>query len=168
MNADHICRRLASRFGGHSETLYAPALIDDPALHEALLANTAVRQSLAKARRADIALIGVGDLLNDNNMGHLGWFYPEEINAARNNGAVGDIMGYNLVDIHGNAATETLTRRSVGLTLDDLRRIPNVIAVASEPTKVTGMLGALRSGTINTLATTQAIAQSMVSLPGVN
>src|SRR6218665_229510 len=52
MNPDHICRRLAARFGGESQTLYAPGMIDDAAVRSALLENDTVRQSLDKARRA--------------------------------------------------------------------------------------------------------------------
>lgn len=166
MNADHISRRLASRFGGRSETLYAPALVDDAAAMQALLANETVRQSLNRAQQADVALIGIGDLLNDSNIPHLGWFSNEEMRTAKQAGAIADIMGYNFVDIHGRPVTEHLRRRAIGLTLEDLRRIPDTIAVASEPTKVTGMLGALRSGVINTLATTQAVAQTVLSLAG--
>lgn len=46
MNPDQISRRLVTRFGGESETLYAPELVDDPALRAALLDNGTVRQSL--------------------------------------------------------------------------------------------------------------------------
>ncbi len=42
--------------------------------------------------------------------------------------------------------------------------MPNVIAVASESTKTTAVLGALRTGVINTLATTESIAQAVVYL----
>lgn len=164
MNADHICRRLASRFGGDSETLYAPAVIHDEQTMRTLLANDTVRQSLNKAQRADIALVGVGDILEDSNMVRMGWFTPEEIASVRALGAVGDIMGYDFIDIHGKPASTPLQGRVIGLTLEDLRRIPNVIAIASEPTKVTGILGALRTGAINTLATTQSIAQMVLSL----
>lgn len=164
MNADHICRRLASRFGGDSETLYAPAVIHDEQTMRTLLANDTVRQSLNKAQRADIALVGVGDILEDSNMVRMGWFTPEEIASVRALGAVGDIMGYDFIDIHGRPASTPLQGRVIGLTLEDLRRIPNVIAIASEPTKVTGILGALRTGAINTLATTQSIAQMVLSL----
>jgi DNA-binding transcriptional regulator LsrR (DeoR family) len=94
----------------------------------------------------------------------MGWFTPEEIAAAKQLGAVGDIMGYDFIDIHGRPTTTLLRGRVIGLTLDDLRRIPNVIAMASEPTKVTGILGALRTGAIDTLATTQSIAQTVLSL----
>lgn len=168
MNADHISRRLAARFGGDSETLYAPAMVDDPQLLESLLGNDTVRQSLARAQRAELALIGVGDLLNDSNIQHLGWFSPEEMAAAKRAGAVADVMGYNFVDIEGRTTADDINRRAIGLTLDDLRRIPNVIAVASEPTKISGILGALRSGVIDTLAVTQAIAQTILSFASSN
>jgi DNA-binding transcriptional regulator LsrR (DeoR family) len=164
MNADHICRRLASRFGGDSVTLYAPAMVDNERARSDLLKNDTVRQSLSKAQRADIALVGVGDILEDSNMVRMGWFTSDEITAVRELGAVGDIMGYDFIDIHGRLANTPLAGRVIGLTLEDLKRIPNVIAMASEPTKVTGILGALRTGAINTLATTQSIAQTVLSL----
>ena len=167
MNADHICRHLALRFGGDAITLYAPAMVADERARTDLLANDTVRQSLSRAQRADIALVGVGDILQDSNMVRMGWFTAEEITAVRKLGAVGDIMGYDFIDIHGRPANTPLAGRVIGLTLDDLRRIPNVIAMASEPTKVTGILGALRTGAINTLATTQSIAQMVLSLAQV-
>ncbi len=164
MNADHIARRLAARFGGEAETLYAPALIGDPALRQALLDNDTVRHTLDKARRADIALIGVGDMSEHSNMVRMGWFTQAEIGEAKRAGTVGDIMGYDFIDIHGVPSAPGMQGRVIGLTLPDLKRIPNVIAVASEPSKAAGILGALRSGVIDTLATTAGNAQSVLSL----
>ena len=164
MNADHISRRLAARFGGGSETLYAPALVGDPDVREALLHNDAVKPTLDKARRAHIALVGVGDINEDSIMVRNGWFSPEEIAELRKCGAVGDLMGYHFIDIAGRPVVTPVRDRVIGLGMDDLKRIPNVIAVASENTKTTAVLGALRAGVITTLATTEAIAQSIVSL----
>lgn len=164
MNADHICRRLAARFGGESETLYAPALVSDPIVRENLLSNDTVKQTLDKARRADIALIGIGDMNDDSNMVRMGWFTSEEIAQVKSLGAVGDMMGYDFIDMSGNLSNTPIHGRVIGLTLGDLKRIPNVIAVASESTKTTAILGALRTGMINTLATTEHIAQSILSL----
>ena len=164
MNADHICRRLAARFGGESETLYAPALVSDPLARESLLSNDTVKQTLDKARRADIALIGIGNMNDDSNMVRMGWFTPEEIVQLKNLGAVGDMMGYDFIDMSGNLSKTPMQSRVIGLTLVDLKKIPNVIAVASESTKTTAILGALRTGVINTLATTEHIAQSILSL----
>jgi len=164
MNADHISRRLAARFGGGSETLYAPALVGDPAVREGLLHNDAVKPTLDKARRAHIALVGVGDINEDSIMVRNGWFSPDEIAELRKCGAVGDLMGYHFIDIGGRPVVTPVRDRVIGLSMEDLKRIPNVIAVASENTKTTAVLGALRAGAITTLATTEAIAQSIVSL----
>jgi DNA-binding transcriptional regulator LsrR (DeoR family) len=164
MNPDHICRRLAARFGGESETLYAPALVENTTVRAALMQNETVRQTLDRARRADIALIGVGDLSEDSNMVRMGWFTPQEITEARLSGAIGDMMGYDFFDIQGNPTSAPLQERIMGLTTSELRRIPNVIAVASESTKAAGILGALRTGTINTLATSLSNAHTVLSL----
>jgi len=164
MNADHIARRLAARFGGEAETLYAPALIGDPAQRQALLDNDTVRHTLDKARRADLALIGVGDMSEHSNMVRMGWFSPQEIAEAKRAGTVGDLMGYDFIDIHGVPSAIGMQGRVIGLTLPDLKRIPNVIAVASEPSKAAGILGALRAGVVDTLATTASNALSVLSL----
>jgi DNA-binding transcriptional regulator LsrR (DeoR family) len=164
MNPDHICRRLAARFGGESETLYAPALVENTTVRAALMQNETVRQTLDRARRADIALIGVGDLSEDSNMVRMGWFTPQEITEARLSGTIGDMMGYDFFDIQGNPTSAPLQERIMGLTTSELRRIPNVIAIASESTKAAGILGALRTGTINTLATSLSNAHTVLSL----
>jgi DNA-binding transcriptional regulator LsrR (DeoR family) len=52
----------------------------------------------------------------------------------------------------------------VGLNANDLARIPNVIAIAAEASKVTAILGALRTGTIDTLATTASNAMAVLNL----
>jgi DNA-binding transcriptional regulator LsrR (DeoR family) len=164
MNADHIARRLASRFGGVSESLYAPALVADPEVRKAVLDNDTVRHTLDKARRADISLIGVGDMSEDSNIVRMGWFTAQEIVEAKRVGTVGDMMGYDFIDVHGQPANTSLQGRVIGLSANDLRRVPNVIAIAAEQTKVIAILGALRSKTINTLATTASNAMAVLHL----
>ncbi|WP_231290037.1 sugar-binding transcriptional regulator [Komagataeibacter europaeus] len=164
MSSDHICRRLAARFGGESETLYAPALVADAQMRRALMANDVVQHTLNRARRADIALIGIGDVNEDSNMVRMGWFSPAEIAASKLAGAIGDMMGYDFITIAGKAADVPMQGRVIGLSLDELRRIPNVIAIASESTKIVAILAALRTGTITTLATTEANARTILEL----
>lgn len=164
MNPDHICRRLAARFGGESETLYAPALVTDVAVRDELYRNDTVKLTLDRARRADIALIGIGDLSEDSNMVRMGWFSPQEIAEARLGGTIGDTMGYDFIDIHGRPAITSMQGRVIGLSREDLDRIPDVIAIASENTKAPAILGALRTGAIDTLATSFANAHTILSL----
>lgn len=164
MNPDHICRRLAARFGGESETLYAPALVTKAELRAELYRNDTVKLTLDRARRANIALIGVGDLSEDSNMVRMGWFSPSEIAEARLAGTIGDTMGYDFIDIHGRPADTGMQGRVIGLSRDDLERIPDVIAIASENTKAPAILGALRTRAINTLATSLTNARTILRL----
>lgn len=164
MNPDHICRRLATRFGGESETLYAPALVQNLELRDAMYENPTIRQTLDRARRADIALIGIGDLSENSNMVRMGWFTPQETAEARLSGTVGDMMGYDFIDIYGRPSMTPMQGRVIGLTITDLARIPDVIAIASENTKAAGILGALRTGVIDTLATSVTNAHTILRL----
>ncbi|MDH4572005.1 MULTISPECIES: sugar-binding transcriptional regulator [Salinicola] len=164
MNPDHICRRLAIKFGGDSETLYAPALVQNLELRDAMYENPTIRQTLDRARRADLALIGIGDLSENSNMVRMGWFTPQETAEARLSGTVGDMMGYDFIDIYGRPSMTPMQGRVIGLTITDLARIPDVIAIAAENTKAAGILGALRTGVIDTLATSVTNAHTILRL----
>jgi DNA-binding transcriptional regulator LsrR (DeoR family) len=54
--------------------------------------------------------------------------------------------------------------RVVALNADDLARIPCVIGIASESNKALAILGALRTGIINVLATSVGNAQKILEM----
>ena len=64
-------------------------------------------------------------------MVRMGWFTPSELAEAKRIGTVGDLMGYDFLDIHGRTAATPIQGRVVGLSVADLKRIPNVVAMAS-------------------------------------
>jgi DNA-binding transcriptional regulator LsrR (DeoR family) len=164
VNADHIARRLAARFGGRSETLYAPAIVADPIMRSALLTNESVKRTLDRARKADVALIGVGDLTEDSNMIRMGWLTPHEVSKARATGTIGDMMGNDFLDIRGKPSRTIVQGRVIGLTIAELGPIQDVIVIASESTKSGIILGALRTGVVNTLATSLSNARAVLDL----
>lgn len=164
LNSDHIARRFAAAFGGRSETLYAPAHVPEPELRTLLLRDPTVQQTLHRARRADMALIGIGDLTESSYLVKTGWYTAQEIAYARLHGTVVDVSGYDFLDIHGRPSAPELNDRVIGLTHGDFRMIPNVVAVASERNKTLPLLGALRSGIIRTLATSAVNARLIIEL----
>lgn len=161
-NADHIARRLALRFGGECESIYAPALVNNAALRNQLLENDAVRHTLNKARRAEIALIGVGTMSEGSNIVRMGWFSRDEVEHARQSGTVGEVMGYEFIDSTGSLSAPELQDRMIGLTLPDLKAIADVVAVASETTKIDGLYGLLNAGVVDTLAITTGCARGLL------
>lgn len=165
INADHISRLLAKKFGGSSESLYAPAYVENIQLKEMLLQNTTVRETLDRARKADIALVGIGDMNEDSYMVKLGWFTPQEINdASLNQGVIGDIAGYDFFNAQGHHVNTVMDNRVIGLNIEDLRQIPCVIAIASEGTKAMSIMGALRTGAIDIIATSVRNIRTVLSM----
>ncbi|MCT4706681.1 sugar-binding transcriptional regulator [Enterobacteriaceae bacterium H16N7] len=165
INADHISRLLAKKFGGTSESLYAPAYVEDSELKEALLKTGTVKQTLDRARKADIALVGIGDMNEDSYMVQLGWFTPQEINAASmNQGVIGDIAGYDFFNAKGEHVNTMMDSRVIGLSVEELRKIPCVIAIASESTKAVAIMGALRTGVIDIIATSARNIRTILSM----
>ncbi|WP_038930161.1 sugar-binding transcriptional regulator, partial [Yersinia pestis] len=165
INADHISRRLAKKFGGTSETLYAPAYVENRALKEAFMQNGTIKETLDRARKADMALVGIGDMNENSYMVELGWFTPQEIvDASLHQGVTGEIAGYDFFDAQGQPANTVMNDRVIGISTQELRQIPCVIAIAAENTKALALLGALRTGAIDILATSASNARTILKM----
>ncbi|RPH30152.1 sugar-binding transcriptional regulator [Buttiauxella warmboldiae] len=165
INADHISRLLAKKFGGTSESLYAPAYVENAELKTALMQNGTIKETLDRARKADIALVGIGDMNEDSYMVKLGWFTPQEIShASLNQGVIGDIAGYDFFNAQGKHVNTVMDNRVIGLSVDELKNIPCVIAIAAENTKAMAIMGALRTGAIDIIATSARNIRTILSL----
>ena len=163
VNPGDICRRLAERFHGSAEVLYAPAYAEDMASRAALLQHVDVRETLARARAAETAIVGIGDADDRSAVVRMGCFSTSDMARMRGEGAVGDILGY-FFDLHGAPIADSVGNRVVGLSADDLRAIPRVIAVTSEPDKVRAVLGALRTGIVDVLVTSLRTARQVLAV----
>lgn len=165
VDADHICRNLARKFNGVNETLYAPAYLENKEFRDIFMKNGVIKETLDRARKADIALVGIGDMNENSYMVQLGWFTPQEVTEARINlGGIGDIAGYGFFNAQGEPIDTVMNNRVIGLSLEDLRAIPCVIGIASESTKAMAILGALRTGIINIIATSASNVNTILNL----
>jgi len=162
INPNDICRRLAEAFGGKSEGMYAPAYAESKAVRDYFMSHEDIAQTLARARNAQIALVGIGDARDESAVVQMGCFSQSDMTHLRQAGAVGDILGH-FFDIRGVPIQNGMANRTVGLSFDDLCRIPSVIGMASEPEKNLAILGALRSGMIDVLATSVKNARSLIA-----
>jgi DNA-binding transcriptional regulator LsrR (DeoR family) len=79
-------------------------------------------------------------------------------------GAVGDILGHFL-DAEGRPVPHPVNERVIGIALDDLRAIPDVILAAGGLHKVPILRAALRPGWIRTLVTDEATARALLAPP---
>ncbi|MGF1740068.1 sugar-binding transcriptional regulator [Vibrio profundum] len=164
-NADHISRQMAKKYGGTSETLYAPAYAENRDQKLAFMQNATIKQTLDLARKADVALVGIGDMSENSYMVDLGWFTPEEVVQSRlKDGVVGDFAGYDFFNIQGKVMNTAMNDRVIGLGMDEYRAISQVIAIVAENSKPLALLGALRTGAIDVVATSVSNALTVLNL----
>ncbi len=107
--------------------------------------------------------MGVGDARDDSAVVQMGCFSVEEMGHLRDARAVGDILGF-FFDVEGRPVADGMESRVVALSPEALRHIPCVIATASETGKTTALLGALRTGIVDVLATSVANARAVLAL----
>ncbi|HET7263892.1 MAG TPA: sugar-binding domain-containing protein [bacterium] len=158
MNAFDLAGTTAERLGGRALFLLVPTIVDSPALCRAIASDRTISEVLKAGRRATKAIFGIGAASDRAAMVRVGMLRPALMARLRARGAVGDILG-RFIDVEGRPLKEDPYPRTVGLDLDELRRIPMKICVVHGAAKVPALLGALRGGYIDALITDEGTAR---------
>lgn len=163
INPNNICQRLADNTKGRAIYLHAPANVESKQVREILFAQEAIGPTINHARRADIAVVGIGTPAEDATLVRLDCISKTEAKLLADSGVAGDLLG-TCFDEDGQVINTDMHGRLVGLSLEDLRKIRTVIAVASEKGKAKAILGALRTGVIHVLVTESDNAMEVMRL----
>lgn len=161
IHANELGRQMAAVLGGEVQLLHAPAIVSHSSVREALFSDPRIREVMSLARRADVALVGIGALIQSSSLVQSGYFSPEELKGLHRRGAVGDICT-RAFTIDGMPVDSVLDKRILAVELADLRRIPMVIAVAGGLEKADAIAGALRGGLVNVLVTDHLAARAVL------
>lgn len=156
-----VARVVAEKFDGRLQMLYTPAIVDTPEIRDALLSDKSIAQTLAAAAAVDKALVGIGDVSDASSLVRWQVMTAAEMAELRRLGAVGDILGRHF-DRRGRPLETGLAARTIGISLDVLRNIPHVIAVAGGLHKTQAIVGALRGGYVDTLITDHRTAAAVL------
>jgi DNA-binding transcriptional regulator LsrR (DeoR family) len=157
-----IGETLAKTLGGRYYFLHAPALMGSSELCSAVMADKYISETLDRARNADVALIGIGSL-RDFALRKLRYISQTEFMNLEKDGIVGDIS-LRFFDINGKKVDNILNSRLIGLTLEEIKAIPNVVGIAGGKLKIESILGALRTRIINVLITDEKTAREVMLL----
>jgi deoxyribonucleoside regulator len=152
-------RRVAESLGAQAHGLLAPGLVDDAATKSALVRHAGIRAVLDLWDRLDVAVFGIGGRgWSDANLG------PKLVAELDRRGAVGEVL-IAPFDLDGRfVAHERIRERSIAFDATELPRVPLTIGVASGPTKVEPILGALRAGALKVLVTDVDTADAVIAL----
>jgi DNA-binding transcriptional regulator LsrR (DeoR family) len=164
IDGPELARLLAGVCGGEFRYLHAPLLVEDAQARDILLQEPTIRETLALARRAEVALVGIGTPLPEHSsLLRAGYLDTPALVQLESQGVVGDICGRHY-DAQGREVDIELNRRIVGIRLEALREIDRVIGVSGGEDKAEAILGALRGGYVDVLVTDDVTAKRLLAL----
>ncbi len=160
-DAQEVGRTMAQRLGGGFLALNAPAFIPEKRTRDALLGLEQVRSVHENLGRAGVALVGLGTLTNSVfvERGTLDAAMARDLALA---GAVGEVCG-RFFDARGRECATAWRDRVIGIRLEQLRAIPQVIALVSGSDRTAAVLAAVAGGLIKSLVIDEPGAAALLA-----
>lgn len=163
-HAADLTRRLAKCLGAAAQLMPAPGVSSSRGARNALYQDPHVDAVLHKARRANLALMGIGAPRSDSILVKQGTIvHWRELKALQKCGAVGD-LNLRYFDASGHKVSSDLDERVIGLTLDEIKKISHVVGIAGGSAKFDAIRGALQGKLVHTLVTDHVTAQRLLEL----
>ena len=166
MYGSELVRRAAQALGAKPVLFPAPAIAASKAVRDALYSDPHVSHTLELGRTADLALVGIGSSQSDSlAIPDLWRFLPADaLPDLLAKGAVGSI-NLRYFNAAGRVLSSKTNDRVIGLSLDELRKIPRVVGVAGGPSKLKAIRAAFKAKLIDVLVTDHVTATELVEKP---
>lgn len=162
IDSPDLARMVAQKLGGRHYDLHAPVLVEQPMVRDYFLAEPAVREGIQRAKSVKLAITGIGTVRPEaSSFLRAGLLSRADLADLQAQGAVGEMCGH-FYDINGSDEGFRINQRIIGIELNDLRQIPQSVAVARGNWKAEAILGALRSKYMKVLATDDITAQAIL------
>jgi deoxyribonucleoside regulator len=158
---NELARQLAQAFGGTWREFYMPGYTENMEAWHALTKLEEVTELSHLWTQVRPAIVGIGhfQFQRQSSMFFAGSMSQHTLTFLESRGAVGDLCA-RFFDDQGQPV-ET-GAGILGITLDQLRALPDVIGIAGGTDKVTAILGAIRGGYIKTLVTDSVTARAIL------
>lgn len=151
---DEITRTLASKLGSKFHLLYAPAFVHSMELKEAIIQEDSVKTTFNYMKKCNLAILGVGNLHTDSTLGREGFIPKDLLTDMISAGCVGDVAMLPFK----KDGTWHETGNIIGIDVETLKNIPNVVILAKGLEKTEAVIGAINTGCINTIIIDREIA----------
>ena len=154
--------RMAQTLGAKMRLLSAPGVVSSQLVHDALMQDPNIAETLALAANADIALVGIGTPVPGAIVRQVGVLTDPLVEELQRAEVVGDIA-LRFFDANGHPTQHPINDRMIGLTLEQIKNIPRVIGVAGGPHKFEVIQGAIRGRSIDVLITDEHVALRLLA-----
>ena len=154
---------LAENLHGDYYVLNAPSVVATTEARDMFLAEKEISLVLDLARQSKYLLMSIGQISDKATMVQTGVYSKDDFFELQQNGAVASLCSW-FIDKNGECVDFPAKERLIGLNAEEIRKIPNVIAVADGEDKAEAIAAALEGKWIDVLITDSAAAQRIIDL----
>lgn len=163
-DVNHLAAQLARKLQGRAFQIHAPVFAASRDERDVLLAVHSVREVLARARDAAVALVGIGSVLaEESTYLSLRPSAPKSKEDLKRVGAAGELIAH-LIDGKGELCDYELNDRVIGLTLDEFKAVPLTLGISAGTRKAAPIASVLRGGFLDVLATDEATGSRIIKI----
>lgn len=164
-HAMQLTSRLAKLTGAEPIILQAPAVAASREATLILLGEKFVREATEQFDNITLAFIGIGAIEPSEMLAQSGNIFSEsELRQLTDKGAVAE-LSQRFLNVDGQQVITPLNERVIGINLEELSRIPRVVALAGGQSKTAAIDAVLKSGVIDILITDKFTANRLVEEP---
>lgn len=156
-----VVRDVARISGGPAYFFHAPFVVPDAATARALRGQPEVARTFAQFRSVTKALVGIGRWAPAQSTVYDA-ATEKERRALRQQGICADVSGVFVMP-DGSTPPTALNDRMIGVSAEQLRATPEVIAVPYEAVKAPAVRAALRSRLVTSLVTHSSLAHALLA-----
>jgi DNA-binding transcriptional regulator LsrR (DeoR family) len=157
VNSLELVRRVAERATGPVYPLHVPLIVDTPETAAALRRDPHVTRTLAMFDGLTKAVVGIGAWAPGGSTVRAA-LDDDDVRATDAAGCVADVCSIVLAADGTELHAAGLPDRCIAIRSEQLRRVPDVLAIAGGAAKVPAIRAALRSGLIHRLVTNEEAA----------
>ncbi|WP_129669319.1 sugar-binding transcriptional regulator [Phytoactinopolyspora endophytica] len=154
-----LVRRAAQSNQGKAFPIYAPLLVPDSAAASSLLRQPDIATAMEYFAKLDVAVVSMGAWAPSTSTIYDSLTEPER-RRARELGVIGEISG-RLFDADGRMVPQVIDDRVIGISLDELKRVPEVVCSSYGAYRLEATRTAIRAGLISTLVVDQSLAHAL-------
>ncbi len=161
-DVNHLATRMAERLGGKTMLLHAPLFAESREQRDMLMEVASIREVFDLARRANVALVGVGSIQAEGSSYYDLHPVPDaDRKMLVGMGVVGEFLAH-LIHSDGAVSNYALNSRLVALAPKELPKCARVIGVASGHEKAQPITAALNGNFLNSLILDEETAGSVL------
>lgn len=155
-----ILQRVAAVSGGTAYPIYAPLVVPDQATATSLKTLPQVADAVAQFSRITKATIAIGNWTAEGSQ-LFASLNTAEASRLRSESVAAEVCAM-LLDDAGNPLPSEFQSRTIAIDYEQLRAIPEVVAVAAGAAKARAILAVVRSGIATSLITDTAAARAIL------